>query len=465
MDKIGIGLDFGNSNSALALFDGEEVTYVPLENDSSPFIMASALYLDRDIMPTLGRSAIARYLEENAGRKITLEKASLGLLTMYMGEMDRDHIEWRDRTTTSRIHAYVDKDIPGRLFCSLKGYLGNEGIQSFDVFGRKFRVEPLVTILLNGIKQGYTTHTGNELQSLHVGRPVVYAGTADDTNALAISRMDKAFSNCGVTGHTYMFEPIGAATSYFHSHEGGSGQKVLVFDFGGGTLDLCVLEGEKHDFTVLSTYGLPEAGDFIDRLIYRKKLFPQLGEGVIVHSKNDSGNVSHRFPFSEYADNLLNWQSTYIMNQPQYIEQINRVAKQGGEAGSKLDTLKALIRNNASFHLLKAIENAKVTLSSRDEARIVVEEIGFETIITRREFEGYLETFLYRIEDSVKKVVAAAGLDSLRGIDKVVCTGGSSQIPVVKDLLESLFPHALEEYDPFRSIAAGLAMANFYKNG
>ena len=51
--KVGIGIDFGTSNSAAAIFDGERVTLVQLAKDSA--IMPSANYVDRDLSPLLAR--------------------------------------------------------------------------------------------------------------------------------------------------------------------------------------------------------------------------------------------------------------------------------------------------------------------------------------------------------------------------------------------------------------------------
>ena len=46
-------------------------------------------------------------------------------------------------------------------------------------------------------------------------------------------------------------------------------------------------------------------------------------------------------------------------------------------------------------------------------------------------------------------------------IDIVLCTGGSSLIPAVRRILDERFPHQVVEHDPFTSVAAGLAIANF----
>ena len=55
-------------------------------------------------------------------------------------------------------------------------------------------------------------------------------------------------------------------------------------------------------------------------------------------------------------------------------------------------------------------------------------------------------------------VVAGMSADS---VDIVLCTGGSSLIPAVRQILEDYFPGKVVEHDPFTSVAAGLAIANY----
>jgi hypothetical chaperone protein len=50
----------------------------------------------------------------------------------------------------------------------------------------------------------------------------------------------------------------------------------------------------------------------------------------------------------------------------------------------------------------------------------------------------------------------------LNGVDRVVRTGGSSQIVAVRQLLEGLFPDKVTEHDPFTSVAGGLAIADYH---
>ena len=59
--RLGIGVDFGTSNSAAAVFDGEQIYLVQLEDDT--VVMPSATYIDRELKITTGQSAIDSYIE------------------------------------------------------------------------------------------------------------------------------------------------------------------------------------------------------------------------------------------------------------------------------------------------------------------------------------------------------------------------------------------------------------------
>ena len=63
---IGVGIDFGTSNSAAAWYDGTQVVLVQLE--SSGAIMPTALHLDQDLVTATGHAAVDQYIEENRDR-------------------------------------------------------------------------------------------------------------------------------------------------------------------------------------------------------------------------------------------------------------------------------------------------------------------------------------------------------------------------------------------------------------
>ena len=81
--------------------------------------------------------------------------------------------------------------------------------------------------------------------------------------------------------------------------------------------------------------------------------------------------------------------------------------------------------------------------------------------ITRAQFEAMIADLLVRVAAAVDRTVELSGVGFDR-IDRVIRTGGSSLIPAVRDMLETRFPGRVVEHDPFTSVAAGLAIANYH---
>ena len=452
MGKIGIGLDFGTSNTTAAIYDGSDFYYIKLDHfTESGTIMPTALYFDREYKATVGSEALSKCLKDNTGRKIIMTDKEVGCVTVHMGEMDRDYFIERDRSFTTVVTGKIDSSLPGRLFRSMKSYLGDKGNPQFDVFGKKFRIEAILTVILRFINSRIKLETGDLDFHLFVGRPVLYSGTDSDPNTIALERMKLTCSNGGIKRVSFLMEPEAAALSYLHTHLHKTRENILVFDFGGGTLDLCILNKTGEDYKVLSVSGVAKAGDHIDKMIYRKKIFPEIGQGL---------NREYDFHFSEYEDNLLNWQSTYLLNQAKYIEKINDLIKKGGEVEKISLRLKQLIRKNASFLLIESIEQAKIELSEKEKTRIIIEEIDLNIEITRNEIEEIINPLLEEIDKVVHVALERALLDSTR-IDRIICTGGSSKIPLIRKHLQSIFGDKIEQWDSFRGIASGLAVASF----
>lgn len=452
MGHIGIGLDFGTSNTTAAVYDGENLEYIRIDEETEDgIIMPTALYLDREILPTVGSRALRRCLHDNTGRKIILTDKEVGCVTVHMGEMDRDYYIERDRTFTTVITGKIDAQLPGRLFRSMKSYLGDKTDQRFDVFGKKFRLEAILTVILRYVAEKIDNFTGEQTFSLCIGRPVIYNGSSAGSDAIALQRMGQSCTNAGLKNYSFMLEPEAAALSYLNSHKETEKENILVFDFGGGTLDLCVLERSQGKLEFLGAAGIPRAGDRIDRIIFRQKISPLLGAGL---------TDSEDFHFSEFEENLLNWQSTYLLNEARYMENIHRLISVGGEAAKKGMRLKKLIRSNASFPLLEQIEQAKIELSSLTSTTIVMEEIDLNVEMTRKELEEMLPPVYSDIDQVVQEVLEKAQLAPSQ-IQRIVCTGGSSRIPAVRAHITSLLGREPEEWDSFRGIAAGLAVAAY----
>ena len=121
---IGVGVDFGTSNSTIAWFDGRELHLVSLEGDGP--ILPSAIHLNREFAPLTGAAAVTQYVEENRGRLVQLVAEEIGEEGMALGELGRPG--GRGDSAGLRRVVYgplVDRGQMGRLFQELKRLLGD----------------------------------------------------------------------------------------------------------------------------------------------------------------------------------------------------------------------------------------------------------------------------------------------------------------------------------------------------
>jgi hypothetical chaperone protein len=296
---------------------------------------------------------------------------------------------------------------------------------------------------------------------VHFGHPVLFEGNETERNNLAFERLSEACQYAGMGNLTFYPEPVAATLSYRHDEASAESGLVLTVDFGGGTLDLSVVEYTGARFDVLSTTGMSLGGDHIDQLIFRELLFPHFGKGEKWSRIKDGRLIDNDFPFEEFEDKLLNWAVTYILNQNQYRSKIVDRIKQGGDGAQKFERLLELITHNYSYLVFQAIKDAKAELSTVEETTIDVPELDLAITFSRETMEAIMQDMLMSIEDIVAEVLRMSGKKP-EDIDMVIRTGGSSQIAAVKRLLEKQFPGRVTEHDPFTSVAAGLAIASYH---
>ncbi len=233
---------------------------------------------------------------------------------------------------------------------------------------------------------------------------------------------------------------------------------ALTVDFGGGTLDLSVIRYFGMRFEVLSTAGTGLGGNRIDQMIYTTLLFPQLGEGETWTRQVDGRLLEGAFPFQEYESGLLNWQTTYLLNQNATKSKVVERIAQGGPAAVKFERLKDLISYNYSYNCFQAIRKAKAELSQVEATVLDIPEINLSLPFTRAMLDQILEPALATLRQLIDDVLATAGIER-KDISLVIRTGGSSEIVAVRRLLDELFPGKVTAHDPFTSVAGGLAIA------
>jgi hypothetical chaperone protein len=455
----GVGIDFGTTNSTAAVYDGERVFLVPLEG-ADP-IMASATYIDRDLHTSTGQGAIDRYIAGNTGRTVELIPEVVGETSSFVENSDGDNPGAVDTVTTKIYGAsVVDSGLQGRLFRGTKRLLGDASVRRLMVFEHPFRLVALITPLLLRIRRALDESLPGA-NFAHLGHPVNFEGRDDFRNNTGLARLAEAYKYAGISEQTFYPEPIAAAASYLNANPHALGEHVLTLDFGGGTLDFCVLRRGGQQFQVISTHGIGLGGDHIDQRLFRALLFPLLGKGERWHRRGMDREIDTPFPFEDYQELLVNWAVTYTLNQNKYTTPVMECIAQGGPAAHKFRRLRELIKQNLSYVVFQAIKDLKATLSYQEEAVLDISEIDVEVRLTRGEFETLIADLLGQVEQALDHTLQKAKLDH-SDVHIVLCTGGSSLIPAVRDILEARFPHQVVEHDPFTSVAAGLAIANYH---
>ena len=457
--KPGIGIDFGTSNSAAAVFDGEQVRLVQL-SELNP-IMPSANYIDRDFASTIGQPAIDDYISDNQGRKVELSVEVIGEARTSAGTGDGPASE--SETTKVYGQAFNDASLPGRLFRGTKRLLGNIASDKTVIFSRPFRLVALVTPILVGIRKALRRSVDNSSQAC-IGHPVNFEGMEQGRNNVALQRLSESYRHAGITEQSFCPEPTAAAISYLYNYPHSRDQLMLTVDFGGGTLDFCILRRKGTEFSVEATHGIALGGDKIDQTIFRELVFPLLGKGERWSRMVDGSEVDTLFPFAEFEELLINWPVSYMLNQNKYTASVMQRMVLPDEGAIKFKRLYDLIKQNYSYQVFEAIKAFKAELSVSDSAVLDIPEIDIEVRLERWEFELMITDLLFELEQAISLILNKAGLHA-DDIDLVLRTGGSSLIPAVKDILENQFPGKVVEHDPFTSVAAGLAIADYFGYG
>ena len=464
--SIGVGIDYGTSNSAAAIFDGSKVHLVQLERHS--VIMPSATYIDKDFQISTGQGAINHYIESNTGRTVELSAEILGESRTTTGQVGDKGLPEEGSTQTVYGQSFVDGGQQGRLFRGIKRLLGSSNSPRLMVFDRAFRLVALITPLLLRIRKSIELQIPDEVSASAatdhacIGHPVNFEGNAENRNRAALDMLSEAYGYAEFVNQSYYPEPIAAALSYLHenSEQSAQSQLLLAVDFGGGTLDLCLIRREQSEFEVIATHGIGLGGDHIDQVMFKKLLFPLLGKGERWKRAGEDREIETLFPFEEYEDLLLNWAISYMLNQNKFTTPLMQRISVGDEASIKFQRLYDMIKSNYSYLVFQCIKELKAELSEAESAKLDIPELDIEFELSREQFEIMIGDLLDKFSQSISDLLQRVKLES-SDIDLVIRTGGSSLIPAVKRILEARFPGKVIEHDPFTSVAAGLAIADY----
>jgi hypothetical chaperone protein len=432
------GLDFGTSNSAVAMSDGEGVRLLPIDpigGDTLP----SVLYVRRDGTAQIGHPAIQSFLADNRARGPVKREFKLLGITMASSN---------PRQKTVEAHILADTSSPGRFFQSLKTFLGDPLLGHTNVFGDERGLEDLIAMILSGIFERVEQLTGTRPTSATVGRPVEFVG-GREVEERARTRLEQAARLAGLQEVRFVEEPVAAA----RAADVAAGL-ALVFDFGGGTLDLCVTRRHnKGAIDVLGTAGVDVAGDRFTQLLIDQLVAPHLGAEKRWGPK---GLILPRFITNAIGD----WRALSALNEKPILEALDDLQSLGAPK-RELAALRSAIELQLGYEIFAAVDATKIELSSTQLALFSFHRgaVDIDHQASRRAFEVAIAPLFARIDTALTQVLDRSDVRA-EEIIEIVCTGGSSAIPAARSLLRKRFANAkLRDTAAHTAVAAGLARA------
>ena len=439
--SLKVGIDFGTSNSGVAVYDGQQVRLLPVDpKNVLPEVIKTVLYVTRDYRPMIGQEAVETYYRDNVNRQRRYVKQWAGEIDVYGADMHyvRD------------IFVYVDELKPGRLLQYLKTALRKDNYQGTQIFERYYTVGDLAKTYLGLLKRRAEEVLGESIDAVTLGRPVKFS-ESHERDHKAQETLRQAAHEAGFKEVDFELEPIAAALFYEQSIS--QPQNVVIFDFGGGTLDIAVMRlGDPHNRKVYASGGVDIAGSDFDRSIIEKRMLSHFGYG----------RVKHHPEIMEMVHAIPDWMALPGLGTP-INRNIIEKAIHSGTVPVRLKALEGLIYNDLAFTFYNRVEAGKIALSNEGATIISLEDkdIALWELYTRHQFESDIQHYLVDVEKVLLDTVAKSRLD-VEEIDAVVKTGGSSNIPLFTGMLARIFgAEKVKESNAFSSVVAGLAIKAF----
>jgi len=439
-----VGMDFGTTNSSMSVYDGSQLRLIPLDPaNRNPHVARSALYITNDSYVHIGRGATDTYYEQNLNRPSKFE-------SVWVGEIEQTFAE----LPTFIRDVYINKDIysPGRLFLSFKMGLSSPNYLGTIVENHYYFLEDIIATYLYTAKHRAEQYLGQALDTIVLGRPVRFSDDPEH-NEFAKERLIQSAFRAGWKRVYLQYEPIAAA--YYYETTIDSEHRVLIFDFGGGTLDMSIVQvGGREKSRVIANNGIPIAGDTFDRHIVRAKYPKHFGEGTTYREGKSDLPVPSAL-YSAFSD----WQSLLNLQLPENIETLRRIEKTS-RSPRKIRAFQTLITEQYGLKVFDIAEQAKRRLSDKLSARLDIKSDDLLVMdkITRSEFESLIRSDVRAIESRLDNLLDEADMQAA-DIDMVIRTGGSSQIPMFVDMLETRFgTDKVSDIDAFASVTSGLGV-------
>jgi hypothetical chaperone protein len=298
-------------------------------------------------------------------------------------------------------------------------------------------VGTLVGVVLRRLKSDADAATGQDVRSVVLGHPVVFAGADPDNradcDAEAFRRLEQAAAEVGFTTVAFLPEPTAAVIG----EQGHPGVEIAV-DFGGGTFDVAVLDSRQGEPRIAGMSGIAIGGEILDGVLFETSAGPALGLEALPN----------------WLFNELRTSSSVrlLMADPGIPAILARIG------GSPAELVQALLFEGHAYDFYLAIEAAKIALSSEESTDLVFAPLGLRVSLKRAAFESMIRPELDLVAATVRQALAQAGLHA-REVDRVLLTGGSAYIPAFRNDLVAMFgAERLEQRDAFTAVVHGLGV-------
>src|ERR1041384_6538054 len=217
--SVKVGIDFGTSNSGVALYDRGRVHLLPVDpKNVIPEVIKTVMYVTRDYRSSIGQEAVEHYYRDNVNRQRRFVKQWTGEIDVYGADMH--YVE--------DIFVYVDELQPGRLLQYLKTALRKENYGGTQIFERYYSIGDLAKTYLSLLKQRAEEVLGESIEAVTLGRPVKFSESSEQDHK-AQETLRQAAREAGFVEVDFELEPIAAALFYEQSIT--RPQNVVIFDF------------------------------------------------------------------------------------------------------------------------------------------------------------------------------------------------------------------------------------------
>ena len=371
MGKI-IGIDLGTTNSCVAVLEGKDPVVIPNSEgrNTTPSVVAFVDGGERKVGDPAKRQAI------------TNPKRTIYSIKRFMGE------------NCQQVAGEIER-VPYKVVC------GSNDTPRVDIDGREYTPQEISAMILQKMKKTAEDYLGQAVTEAVITVQAYF----NDSQRQAIK---EAGEIAGLTVKRIVNEPTAAALAY-GLDKTNKDQKIAVFDLGGGTFDISILELGDGVFEVKSTNGDTHlGGDDFDHVII-DWLADEFQKDEGVDLRQDPMALQRLKEAAEKAKIELSSATSTEINLP-YIMPVNGIPK----------------------HLVKTL--------------------------TRAKFEQLADKLIQATIKPCEQALKDAGMTP-KDIDEVILVGGSTRIPAIQQVVEKFFGKAPSKgVNPDEVVAVGAAI-------